>query len=48
MLVERQLTLHNDMDRGGSGLAAGLNGAHVQSLITQVYVLDLDGELVTV
>lgn len=48
MLVELELTLHNDMDRRGSGLAAGLNGAHIQSLVTQVYVLDFNGELVTV
>lgn len=48
MLVELQLTLHDDMDGCGSGLAAGLNGTHVQSFVTQVYVLDLNGELVTV
>lgn len=48
MLVEFKLTLHNDMDGCGSGLAAGLNSAHVQSFVTQVYVLNFNGELVTV
>lgn len=48
MLLILQLTLHNDVDRCGSGLAFGLNSAHIESFVTQVYVLNLNGELVTV